>query len=129
MTPNRPYLLRALYEWITDNQLTPHLLVDATTDNVRVPESYIRDGRIVLNVAPAAVQALQLGNDWIRFTARFAGVSREVEVPAAAVLAIYAKENGQGMMFTGDSDGEPPSPDDEGGAPKGRGKPGLRVVK
>jgi stringent starvation protein B len=129
VTSNRPYLLRALYEWITDNELTPHLLVDATVVGVQVPESYIRDGRIVLNVAPAAAQTMQLGNDWVRFTARFSGVSQDVALPVGAVLAIYAKENGQGMMFTGDPEGEPPVPEGGGGATKARGRPGLRVVK
>jgi stringent starvation protein B len=131
MTPSRPYLLRALYEWITDNRLTPHLLVDAAAEGVDVPDSYVRDGRIVLNVDPAAVQDLQLGNDWISFTARFGGVSKNVALPVASVLAIYARENGQGMMFSADpgSEPEPPESGGAGGAVKARGRPGLRVVK
>lgn len=99
MTSHRPYLLRALYEWIADNGLTPHLLVDATRANVRVPTHAVKDGRIVLNVAQRAVAGLEMGNDVIRFSARFGGVSHAVSVPVEAVLAIYARENGQGMAL------------------------------
>src|SRR5687768_16113559 len=99
MTSNRPYLLRAIYQWISDNGLTPYLLVDASWPGVLVPPQAAKDGRVVLNVAGRAVAALEMGNDWIRFMARFGGVSHSVEVPVGAVLAIYAQENGQGMMF------------------------------
>lgn len=99
MTSHRPYLLRALYEWIADNGLTPHLLVDAVRPNVQVPRHAVKDGRIVLNVAERAVSALEMGNDLIRFSARFGGVSHNVSVPVSAVLAIYARENGQGMAL------------------------------
>lgn len=131
MTPSRPYLLRALYEWITDNQFTPHLLVDAAAPGVEVPKSSVQDGRVVLNVDPAAVQSLKLGNEWIHFSARFSGVAREVAFPVSAVLAIYARENGQGMMFSTEPGGPPQPPDAEppDGGPGGRGRPGLRVVK
>lgn len=99
LTPRRPYLLRAFYEWLLDNQLTPHLVVDVTLPGVRVPMEYARDGQIVLNIAPRAVGNLELANDEVRFNARFGGVPRQVEVPMAAVLAIYARENGAGTMF------------------------------
>lgn len=99
MTSHRPYLLRALYEWIADNGLTPHLLVDATRPQVQVPAHAVKDGRIVLNVAQRAVAGLEMGNDVIRFSARFGGVSQAVSVPVSAVLAIYARENGQGMAL------------------------------
>ena len=99
MTSHRPYLLRALYEWISDNGLTPHLLVDATRPTVQVPKSAVKDGKIVLNVAERAVQRLEMGNDVIEFSARFGGVSQSVSVPVSAVLAIYARETGQGMAL------------------------------
>lgn len=99
MTSHRPYLLRALYEWIADNGLTPHLLVDATRPQVQVPAHAVKEGRIVLNVAQRAVAGLEMGNDVIRFSARFGGVSQAVSVPVSAVLAIYARENGQGMAL------------------------------
>ena len=99
LSPRRPYLLRAFYEWLLDNQLTPHLVVDVTLPGVHVPMEYARDGQIVLNIAPRAVGNLELANDEVRFNARFGGVPRQVSVPLAAVLAIYARENGAGTMF------------------------------
>ncbi|CNH68700.1 ClpXP protease specificity-enhancing factor [Yersinia pekkanenii] len=99
MSPRRPYLLRAFYEWLIDNQLTPHLVVDVTLPGVSVPMEFARDGQIVLNVAPRAVGNLELGNDGVSFNARFGGVPRKVTVPIAAVMAIYARENGSGTMF------------------------------
>ena len=99
MTARRPYLLRAFYEWLLDNQLTPHIVVDINVPGVMVPLEYARDGQIVLNVAPRAVGNLELGNDDVRFSARFGGVPRQITVPLAAVMAIYARENGAGTMF------------------------------
>ncbi len=99
MTSNRPYLLRAIHEWIADNDMTPHLLVDARYDGVRVPPQAIKDGRVVLNIATRAVNQLELGNHEIHFLARFGGVSQAIRVPLAAVLAIYALESGQGMAL------------------------------
>ena len=99
LSPRRPYLLRAFYEWLLDNQLTPHPVVDVTLPGVLVPMEYARDGQIVLNIAPRAVGNLELANDEVRFNARFGGVPRQVSVPLAAVLAIYARENGAGTMF------------------------------
>lgn len=109
MTSHRPYLLRALYEWIADNGMTPHLLVDATRPAVQVPMHAVKDGKIVLNVAERAVLRLEMGNDVISFSARFGGVSHSVSVPVSAVLAIYARETGQGMALP-----EEASPTDEG---------------
>lgn len=103
LSPRRPYLLRAFYEWLIDNQLTPHLVVDITLPGVQVPIEYARDGQIVLNIAPRAVGNLELANDNVRFNARFGGVPRQVFVPMAAVLAIYARENGAGTMFEPES--------------------------
>lgn len=99
MTPNKPYLLRALNEWILDNGMTPHVLVDATVPGTFVPPAQISDGRIVLNVSPQAVRDLVLDNETLAFHARFGGKPFEVRVPVAAVLAVYAKETGKGMVF------------------------------
>lgn len=99
LTPTRPYLTRALYEWICDNQLTPYLLVDATQNGTMVPVQYIQDGQIVLNIAPHATHALHMSNEMITFSARFGGVSQNLYIPFSAVLGIYARENGQGMFF------------------------------
>jgi stringent starvation protein B len=104
-----------MHEWMVDNDFTPHLVVDAKRDGVRVPAAHIKDGKIVLNVSPNATRALTLGNDVITFEARFGGVSQQISVPVAAVLGIYARETGQGMVF-GEDDSSPPPPP-EGGAP------------
>ncbi len=103
MSSQRPYLLRALYEWIADNGMTPHVLVNAAMAGVRVPLHAVKEGRIVLNIAERAVAKLELGNDLLRFTARFAGVSQTVSVPLEAVIAIYARETGQGMALPEES--------------------------
>jgi stringent starvation protein B len=150
MTSHRPYLLRALYEWIADNDMTPHLLVDATRPGVRVPAHTVKDGKVVLNVAARAVAQLQMDNDDVRFSARFGGVSHPVIVPIDAVLAIYARETGQGMALPDDGSaqapgeaapaadadaagaGEPPHDDDTppaGDPPPRRTGPHLRIVK
>lgn len=115
LSPRRPYLLRAFYDWLLDNQLTPHLVVDVNQPGVEVPMEYARDGQIVLNVAPRAVGNLELTNDEVRFSARFGGVPRQVFVPMCAVLAIYARENGAGTMFEPEAayDEEPVSLNDE----------------
>lgn len=99
MTSNRPYLLRALYDWICDNHLTPYLLVDATGDDLNIPHEFVEDGKIVLNISPSAVRDLDLSNDYINFKARFSGKSMNVYFPNESVQAIYAKENGRGMIF------------------------------
>ncbi|MEZ9908556.1 ClpXP protease specificity-enhancing factor [Vibrio sp. 10N.261.51.A3] len=99
MTPRRPYILRAFYEWLVDNELTPHLVVEATLPGVRVPEEFVQDGQIILNIAPRAVGQLELGNEAVTFSARFSGRPHSVIVPLYAVQAIYARENGAGTMF------------------------------
>lgn len=141
MTSHRPYLLRALNEWIADNGMTPHLLVDATLSGVQVPASAVKEGKVVLNIAERAVVRLVIDNDAVSFTARFGGVSYPVHVPIAAVLAIYSRETGQGMALPddvgvapeSDSDDEPPSPDtppsDDTPPAGGKRPPFLRVVK
>ena len=137
MTSHRPYILRALYEWIADNGMTPHVLVDAGVAGVRVPPHVVKDGRVVLNIAERAVAKLELGDDALRFSARFGGVSQNVVVPVPAVIAVYARETGQGMALPEDAgaaqppDDEPTPPDDtppqeEGGSKRGAH---LRVVK
>ena len=124
MTSSRPYLLRAVYEWIADNGLTPQIVVDARQEQVRIPAAYVRDGTIVLNVSASAVRGLRLGNEWVEFSARFGGTPFEVAVPVRAVLAIMARENGTGMSFPDSDDGDRPPP-----APRSRPRPNLRVVK
>lgn len=110
-TSTRPYLIRALYEWCTDNGLTPYVAV-RVDDTVRVPREYVKDGEIVLNISMDATSALKLGNDYIEFKARFAGVARDIMVPLGRVMAIYARENGQGMAFPLD-EGDPPEEEGE----------------
>ena len=143
MTSHRPYLLRALNEWIADNGMTPHLLVDATQAGVQVPASAVKEGKVVLNIAERAVVRLMIDNDAVSFTARFGGVSHAVHVPVSAVLAIYSRETGQGMALpddvphdteAGGDDGEAASsqdtpPDDDAPPPAGKRPPFLRVVK
>lgn len=97
--PSRPYLLRALYEWVLDNDMTPHIAVDATVQGVQVPEQFIHDGQITLNIAPGAVQGLLIDDQGISFSARFGGVPMNVYAPVVAVLAIFTRENGMGMGF------------------------------
>lgn len=136
MTPSRPYLIRALYEWILDNGCTPYMLVNALDEGVDVPQEHVQgDGRVTLNLSPAAVRNLMLGNDSVEFGGRFAGVSYHVFVPIDAVMGVYAKENGQGMTFGTDlAPPDPPAkPDGPGKKPrrprKGPGKPRLTLVK
>jgi stringent starvation protein B len=128
MTSNRPYLLRALYEWIMDNSMTPHVLVDAEADGVDVPEHAIQKGKVVLNIASSATENMQMDNEAIAFKARFSGKPYPIYIPMQAVIAIYARENGQGMMFAQDEDPEPPPVD--GSDPEQQpSRSHLRVVK
>ena len=131
----RPYLLRAMHEWITDSLQTPHLVVDAAQPGVVVPQQYVQGGKIILNVSHSATSALNLGNDFVSFRARFGAATHDVSVPIAAVLGIYARETGQGMIFS-EADAPPPpqSPPPAGDAPPSgpdtkRPKPTLKVVK
>lgn len=131
----RPYLIRACYQWIIENQQTPFVLVDAGAEGVQVPGNYVENGRIILNVGPSAVQGLELGDDEIHFSARFDGSAMRVSFPPRAVLGIYARERHElmNMLFPETfpeeaGDDQPPEPDpDSGGAP-GK-KPSLKVVK
>ncbi|MCY1405830.1 Stringent starvation protein B [compost metagenome] len=133
MNSSRPYLVRALYEWIVDNGCTPHILVNADYPGVRVPSGYASDGQIVLNVSPTAVRHLQMDNEAVSFEGRFGGVAQSLYIPSQAVMAVYARENGQGMVF----DLEPPVPTDDDLAdddpsdepPRPSGRPSLKVVK
>jgi stringent starvation protein B len=125
MTSSQPYLLRAMYQWIIDNDMTPQLLVDAGHDGVQVPRQYVREGKIVLNIAPRSVRDLELGNDRVSFSARFGGRAFDVIVPVAAVRAIYARESGKGMMFVADNPDTDPPQSRSGGTPQ----PRLRLVK
>jgi len=125
MTSLKPYLIRSIYEWIIDNHLTPHLLVDAENSDAVLPQEFIEDGKIVLNIRPEAIQGLSLGNEEIQFNARFGGKPMHIVTPIAAVMAIYAKENGKGMIFDhDDTEGDEPPP--EKTPPN---KPNLRIVK
>jgi stringent starvation protein B len=105
----RPYLLRAMHEWMCDAGHTPHLIVDALRPGVEVPAAYVKDGKIVLNVSLNATQQLQLKNEFVMFSARFGGVAHQISVPIAAVLGIYARETGEGMVFN-ETDPETPPP-------------------
>lgn len=145
MTSSRPYLVRALYEWILENDCTPYVLVNAMADDVEVPQQFVKNGQIVLNVSPVAVMDLLLTNEAMEFNGRFGGVPMDIYVPMTAVMGIYASENNQGMIFDlDDSDSDPPLPDgskpagtkpptvklsDSGAGDSNKKKPGLRVVK
>ena len=126
MTSSRPYLIRAMHEWIVDNGMTPHILADASNDQVQVPRQFEEDGKIVLNIGPTAVQSLDLGADAVSFDARFDGKQMTVFIPIQSVLAIYTRENGQGMMFA--EEDLPPTDDsqDRSANPK---SPHLQLVK
>ncbi|OEC35489.1 stringent starvation protein B [Pseudomonas cuatrocienegasensis] len=138
MNSSRPYLIRALYEWIVDNDCTPHLLVSSEHAGVQVPAGFSSDGQIVLNVSPSAVRHMHMDNEAVSFEGRFGGVPHSLYVPTAAVLAIYARENGQGMVFdleapqeaeqVEDGDGDDQDPPD-GEPPRPSGRPSLKVVK
>jgi len=138
MTSHRPYLVRALYEWILDNNCTPYILVNAHEKGVEVPQNFVKDGQIVLNISPVAIQGLLIANEGLEFNGRFGGIPMRVYVPVPAILGIYAKENGQGMIFeiggdlprplppAGSSGGESNAPQKEKPAAS---RPSLRVVK
>ena len=132
--PKRPYLLRAMHQWITDSGHTPHVIVDAGRAGQDIPHAYVQDGKLVLNLSYSATQRLKIDNDVVEFDARFAGVIHHVRIPVGAVMGVYARETGEGMMFpdqdTSPAPPEPPAPgpapaDDGGGAKR----PQLRVVK
>lgn len=120
----KPYLIRAIYEWLLDNQLTPYLLVNATLDGVQVPHEFIEDGKIVLNIEPSAVRNYHSDNEWISFSARFSGKPMELFVPIVAILAIYGKENNEGMFFADEQSPPPTQPE-----PTLKSRPSLKVVR
>ncbi len=134
MTPSRPYLMRALNEWILENDCTPYVLVDAGMPGVQVPEDYIDNGQIVLNISTSAVKSLLIDDDGLSFNARFGGVPIDLYVPMVAILAIYAKENGQGMVFGSEAGAPDPNKPPEPTKPKSdekpaKARPSLKVVK
>jgi stringent starvation protein B len=131
MTPNQPYLLRAFYEWIVDNNFTPYLVVNATYPGTQVPQEHVQAGQIVLNVSPSSTGKMLLGNHEVTFDARFGGVPRSLVIPCKAVLAIYAKENGAGTVFTAEDEVDSDEPDniEQPEVPVKKGKPTLTVVK
>lgn len=137
MNSSRPYLVRALYEWIVDNNCTPHILVNAEYAGVKVPAGFAKDGQIVLNVSPSAVRYLQMENAAVSFEGRFGGVAQSLYIPIQALMAIYARENGQGMVFEVDGeveDEDGAGPEDDGPSGGGEpqrpaGRPSLKVVK
>jgi stringent starvation protein B len=128
MTPSRPYIMRALYEWIVDNDCTPYVLVDAAVTDVMVPQQFVKDSQIVLNISPGAVMDLNIANDAMAFNGRFGGVATDIYVPIAAVVGIYARENGQGMVFEPEESTPPPEePPPDPIKPKSG--PALKIVK
>ncbi|CAI8852167.1 MULTISPECIES: ClpXP protease specificity-enhancing factor [Pseudomonas] len=139
MNSSRPYLVRALYEWIVDNDCTPHMLVNAEYPAVQVPQGFASDGQIVLNISPSAVRSLHMDNEAVSFEGRFGGVAHTLYVPIGAILGIYARENGQGMVFEleppladeDDLEDDGVEPDDDGPPepPRPSGRPSLKVVK
>ncbi|MBI6952409.1 stringent starvation protein B [Pseudomonas sp. TE6288] len=139
MNSSRPYLVRALYEWIVDNDCTPHMLVNAEYPAVQVPQGFASDGQIVLNISPSAVRSLHMDNEAVSFEGRFGGVAHTLYVPIGAILGIYARENGQGMVFEleppladeDDLEDDVVEPDDDGPPepPRPSGRPSLKVVK
>lgn len=127
MNSSKPYIIRALHEWITDNKLTPYVAVDATVPYTAVPQEYVKDGQIILNISYDAAAVLNISNEAIQFDATFNQVKFQVYVPMAAVQAIYAQENGQGMAF--EKEDTPPPSEPPASPPPRKGKPNLKIVK
>lgn len=130
MSTNKPYMVRAIHEWILDNECTPYIVFMAEYPGVSVPQDFVRDGQITLNISPSAVRDLELSNQFVSFNARFGGIPTDIYAPIESVMAIFAKENGQGMGFEVDVPPEPPEndvqSDDSASAPS---RPSLKVVK
>lgn len=108
MTSNKPYIIRAFYEWILDNNVTPYIAIDATLPYVEVPEEYVSEGKIILNLLPSAIHNLSLSNEWISFSTRFNGASVDINAPIGSIIAIYARENGHGIEFPAEALTEDP---------------------
>jgi stringent starvation protein B len=128
MISTKPYLIRAIREWARDNNFTPQILVDATIEGVKVPRAYVADGQIVLNIADQAVEMLEMGNNSLSFAARFNGTAHEIDVPIESVLAVFARENGQGIFFK-DPEGSPDPGQKQEKEPEKPIKPSLKLVK
>ena len=130
LPPKRPYLLRAMHQWMTDGGQTPHVIVDVDRHAVEVPRPFVKDGKIVLNISYDATQHLTIGNDWLELQTRFGGAIHHVRAPIAAILGIYARETGEGMVFSEQDLGPlPPPPPKPPAAEEGRPRPQLKVVK
>ncbi len=140
MTSNKPYLIRALYEWLVDNDATPHIMVNTTIADVMIPSGIDKDGQVVLNIATRSVQGLEIENTHVAFTARFSGAAHNIYIPINAIMAIYSMEDGQGMMFAEDMSTKADSVDENTAASKSsvkkdvkkrseKKKPGLKIVK
>jgi len=130
MTSSKPYLVRALYEWLLDNDMTPHVLVNANVESVMIPKGIATDGKVVLNLAPSAIQQLEMTNEHLSFSARFSGVAQDVYCPMVSILAIYARENGEGTMFAEDASLEESKTEDGTDRKDKKSKPpGLKIVK
>ena len=146
MRSNRPYLLRAFFDWIVDNDCTPYIVVNAHYPGVEVPQDFVTDGQIVLNIAPRAVSSFEMNNDYLQLSTRFSGMPIDIHLPVGAVMGIYTQENGQGMVFESEdpdetppeppkgpkmvlTDAEKPSKKSPKKSPAGKSKPSLRVVK
>jgi stringent starvation protein B len=129
MTSNRPYLVRAFYEWLVDNGQTPHLLVEVADSSVEVPQQFVEDGRIILNIGPSAVRNLEVGNEYVSFNARFGGKPMDVLFPTSSILSIYAKESGSGMLFPEEAADQDETDGTEPKLDPPRGRPSLKVIK
>jgi stringent starvation protein B len=129
MTSSKPYLVRALYQWILDNDNTPYILVDASGEQVSIPKGIASDGKVVLNLAPSAIQNLEMSNEFISFSARFNGVAEQIFVPVASMLAIYARENGEGMMFPSEDSVDNTDGTAADGAAAKSTSPILKIIK
>jgi len=132
MTPSKPYLIRGLYQWLLDNQVTPYILADTSSDQMMIPPGIATDGKVVLNLSPSAIQNLEMTNEHISFSARFNGIAQDIYCPMDSILAIYARENGEGMMFNSESDQSHETDDPAANATaksKKPKRPGLKVVK
>ena len=128
MISTKPYLIRAIRDWARDNNFTPQILIDASVDGVKVPRGYVSDGQIVLNIGDQAVEMLEMGNESLSFAARFNGTPYDIDIPIESVLAIFARENGQGIFFK-DPDGSPDPDQKDQGDPGRAEKPNLKLVK
>lgn len=131
MTSSKPYLIRGLYEWLLDNQATPYMLADTSNPEVMIPRGIATDGKVVLNLAPTAIENLEMTNEYVSFSARFNGVAQDIYCPMASILAIYSRENGEGMMFNQESGDAPAKDGSADGASQSKkpNRPSLKVIK